>query len=281
MKRILLFMVMVMAAMTAMSQTKSQNSVMPGYSDLVSGLTIYKLDDKTPNYVNGYVSTYDYPAFNKFIKAIEKNETDGKIAVLMRIYDEDSRMPKPMAQLTATGFNFVNLYTSNQKVPKALINKNLSIYNVLIPMRNIDHTQDGNDNSVYSIKCSKEKAQEIVSHKESMFLLLIMKPSFVIGLSEIKGYNAFNCVNLLGMYIVNLSENKTILNLNSCIRKLAPTEKRQIITVLNQEYAREQARSKPLQPKGRRRCPACNGSGKQIGDWSCNSCGGKGYVPVY
>jgi hypothetical protein len=256
------------------------------YSEVVSGLKIYKLDDRVAQYSSsGYVEGYRYPTFSAFVQAVENKEIYDNVAVLLGIYDPDCKNPQSMAEITTNGFKFRNVYTAVSAMPKSFAAKYLSIRDLLIPKRNITHTliDDIVTNSVYSINCNKSIAEEVIANKENVYLLLILKPEIYVGYNEIKGYHIYNCAKLVNMYLVNPQADKIILNLNSCVRKLAPNEKSQIISGLNQQYLREQqqrANSKPLKPLHKRICTFCNGTGKRNG-FSCGSCNGKGYENVY
>lgn len=261
---------------------------MPSYQYLVKDVTLYKLDNDVDNAWqapgNGSHAVSD--AMGATIRSLCKSgsKSSQKYAALIRI---NAGFKWSEITYQQNSFKFSNIYSNSSSLKQPFKDYFVLLGDILFPIKQGISTHTDTDlrwREIIPIE-SSDLLSEIRINEQNICLLLIFKPSFWRKevLSYMEGYDTdLYFVDPVGLYLVNPSQNKVLLNLSHYTRRANISEKQKFTNYFKAESQRKQRRGNQNGIVTRQRCSNCMGTGVYV--WpsgnrvTCWSCDGRGYV---
>ena len=261
---------------------------MPSYQYLVKDVTLYMLDNDADNAWQAHGNgSYDVSeALGATIRSLCKSGSNGnhKYAALIRI---NAGFKWSEITYQNSSFRFCNIYSNQSSLKQPFKDYFVLLGDILFPLKQgiSNHTDtDLRWRETIPVE-SPNLVSEIQMNEKNICLLLIFKPAFWREqvLSYMEGYDThLYFVDPVGLYLVNPSQDKVLLNLSQYTRKANTSEKQKFTNYFKAESQRKKRSGTQNGIVTRQRCTHCRGTGIYV--WSsgnrvtCWSCDGRGYV---
>lgn len=261
---------------------------MPSFQYLVKDVTLYELDKDVDNawqaHGNGSHAVSD--AMGATIRSLCKSgsKSSQKYAALIRI---NAGFKWSEITYQQNSFKFSNIYSNSSSLKQPFKDYFVLLGDILFPIKQGISTHTDTDlrwREIIPIE-SSDLLSEIRINEQNICLLLIFKPSFWRKevLSYMEGYDTdLYFVDPVGLYLVNPSQNKVLLNLSHYTRRANISEKQKFTNYFKAESQRKQRRGNQNGIVTRQRCSNCMGTGVYV--WpsgnrvTCWACDGRGYI---
>lgn len=281
--------------MAEAEQQRKQDSIdiaagrkQPSFQYLIKDVTLYKLDNDVDNAWqapgNGSHAVSD--AMGATIRSLCKSgsKSSQKYAALIRI---NAGFKWSEITYQQNSFKFSNIYSNSSSLKQPFKDYFVLLGDILFPIKQGISTHTDTDlrwREIIPIE-SSDLLSEIRINEQNICLLLIFKPSFWRKevLSYMEGYDTdLYFVDPVGLYLVNPSQNKVLLNLSHYTRRANISEKQKFTNYFKAESQRKQRRGNQNGIVTRQRCSNCRGTGVYV--WpsgnrvTCWACDGRGYI---